>query len=200
MISIIKLNSDAKNYEKMVWFFFIWTILSRWFDTSRATWTVGMVFSFLGYVLIGDVLKHKIIKKNNLRGILLLIGGNIILCLDYFLLYQCVLAGGDYYNKMLSKYGAPLVVIAIIMIFCAFAFLDLHINMSYLSSLSFYVFLNHKIIIEFLSDILFIKIEELMDERLVIIILVELLITFVLAFFVAVITDNVFKRIINKHR
>lgn len=126
--------------------------LSRYADASITTWSIGGVFNYFGYVLLGDVINAYIKQneKNNKKGILLFVLANAILVLDGIILYYQALNGGEYYNNLLNGYEAPLVIISIILIFTSFAYMQIRENtlIIKISSLSFIVYLTHKLVID----------------------------------------------------
>ena len=101
----------------VVLIYFIWCMLSRQLDDSKAAWTVGNSMTFLGYVMMGDLIKNKITVKNNKKGLLMCLLGIALLAIDYFILFVRVQHGDIYYNKWLSLYAAPLVILGSILVF-----------------------------------------------------------------------------------
>lgn len=72
--------------------------------------------TFLGYVMWRFV-KNKITVKNNKKGLLMCLLGIALLAIDYFILFVRVQHGDIYYNKWLSLYAAPLVILGSILVF-----------------------------------------------------------------------------------
>lgn len=194
IISIIKQNMTAKNYERAVWIYFVWTIMSKWFETGEVAWSSGLVFPFLGFVLIGDLLKQKLnTKKSNLRAVCFWAIGVLLLAISYNKLYWHVLDKGikGLYNVYWSGYAAPLVVTAAILIFCAFGSAEIKLNLSWLAALSFDIYLNHKLIITVLEESWF-KELDLMYEGQLVVVFIQFVITFVISVPFAMITNKVF--------
>ena len=150
-ILIIKFSIDSDTYEKLVLIYFIWCMLSRQLDDSKAAWTVGNSMTFLGYVMMGDLIKNKITVINNKKGLLMCLLGIALLAIDYFILFVRVQHGDIYYNKWLSLYAAPLVILGSILVFSGGGMLELQRDFSFLSKQSFIVYLCHKLVIDRVS-------------------------------------------------
>lgn len=90
--------------------------------------------------MMGDLIKNKITVKNNKKGLLMCLLGIALLAIDYFILFVRVQHGDIYYNKWLSLYAAPLVILGSILVFSGGECLSYkEISVSYLNNRLLYI-------------------------------------------------------------
>lgn len=151
LIAFVKNRVPYKKYEKVVIILFFWLIIGKYYENSQVTWSLSNLY-LMGYVLMGDVITERIKnRKNNLVGILLIIAGVLMLICNHLILHATVTnAEGDYYNKFLNMYSAPLIVLSSIIIFTGFSILQVKRSVYLLAGTSYTVFLSHKLILNIL--------------------------------------------------
>lgn len=141
-----KESVSYQNFRKIAFIFIILACLSNWTTGEiRVNWNIGQSFEYLGYFMVGYVLR-KDISKNKTRGLWLVIIGlscEIVLALVE---YKVQIVGGIT-NPPFSivKPYSPGVVIASLSIFAGFTMLTMEENVIVLklSKLSFLIYLIH---------------------------------------------------------
>ena len=156
LIAHIKNTVSHKAWEKGVVIFFLWAMLSAQYSSSQASWSLTNMY-LIGYVLLGNVIHQRLLKyqKNNVKGAMFIIVGIFVLAIDGTLLKCVVMSGGDYYNKLINMYAAPLIILGAICIFIGFSFLSIRKDIGWLSATSYIVYLSHKLLIEIVSQSLY---------------------------------------------
>lgn len=197
LVAFIKQRVDYKKYEKVCIILFIWLMVSHYFENGVTSWCLTQLY-FMGYVLMGDVISSKLRgKSHNLLGVTLIISAFGIMIINHSILYNVVLNGGDYYNKLLNLYGAPLIVIASLVAFSGFSLLRIKGNFSLISSASYVVFLCHKLLLNIIVDHtdIITRLDSVLKMNLKIIIPIECLLLLVISMGTAIL----FNVILNKY-
>lgn len=156
----------------------------------------------LGYVLLGDVIHQKLSKynKNNRIGFALIVLGILILALDGIILKSIVMNGGNYYNKLLNLYGAPLIIIGSIVIFSGFSLLYVTKSIIILSSISYVVYLSHKLLVDIIAHFIYPYLEKIFQYDVRILIPVEFIIVLPLSICLGFILFKLLNMIFYKKR
>ncbi len=177
LLAFIKSKTSQVAWEKGTFIFFIWTMLSFHYGNSLAAWSLSNMY-LLGYVLLGNVIHHKLSKynKNNRIGFALIALGILILALDRIILKSIVMNGDNYYNKLLNLYGAPLIIIGSIVIFSGFSLLYIAKSIIILSSISYIVYLSHKLLVDIIAHFIYPYLEKVFQYDVRILIPVEFII------------------------
>lgn len=131
---------------------------------------------------MGNIIYQKLkSRKNNIVGFGFILCGLAILVFNGAALYYVVMDGGDYYNKLLNLYGAPLIIIASVIIFSGFVMLNVKLNVRSLAEISYIVFLSHKMVINIISTRLWPVLEKTFNYNIRILVPIEFIIVFVLS-------------------
>lgn len=152
---------DSIKYEtfrKIVFIFLILGSLSRWTtENVRLHWDIGQSFEYLGYFMVGYVLR-KDLQKNTGKGILLIIGGVVIEMATAFLEYKIQVVNGISASEL--KYGivtpsCPLIVVASLLFFAGFTMLKVGYNawIEKLALCSFTIYLFHGGVWDFIQKL-----------------------------------------------
>lgn len=151
---------------KYATFFFVAATIGLYTSTHRIMWDPGYSFGFLGYFIMGYVIKKKCRKENGWKAIGLILGGVLVLSISAIFLYIKGIEGIGNKSLLDSVTGAsaPPVVIASLLIFSGFTKLQTKLDISNLSKMSFTIYLFHAGI----WDVLSIFIKHKMDNRVVI--------------------------------
>ena len=136
-----------ENFTKVAFGFLIVASISRWSKEITVMWDVGQAFEYLGYFMVGFVLRKKL-TKNNTKGILLILSGFIVLLITAGIQYKFQVSLGiqeaDLKFRIVSPY-CPTIVLASVLIFAGFTKLEIKGNkyIEKLSNMSFLVYLIH---------------------------------------------------------
>ncbi|MGN0513906.1 MAG: acyltransferase [Lachnospiraceae bacterium] len=200
LIAFVKQRVVYKEYEKVCVIIFIWLMVSHYFESGETSWCLTQLY-FMGYVLMGDIISNKLKEKShNLLGITLIISTLIIMFINHSILYNVVLNGGDYYNKLLNLYGAPLIVIASLVAFCGFSLLRIKGDFSLIASASYIVFLCHKLLLNIIVDHtdIITRLDSVLRMNLKIIIPIECLVLIVISMGVALLINAILNKCVYK--
>lgn len=185
LLAFIKNRVSYETWTKGTIAFFIWAMIGSLSENISTTWSLSNMY-LISYVLIGNVIHRKtkdLQLKSNLPGIAFIAGGLLILILNGFLLNQVVENTRDYFYKYLNSQAAPLRILGSIAIFTGFSMLRVKINVALLSSISYIVFLLHKLIIADLVERVYPILEQKLNYQILPLIVVEFFIIFVLSIF-----------------
>ena len=131
-------------FEKLAYIFIVVASLAGWFVAQKINWDPGMSFRYLGYLMIGYVLRKRC-YENNARALVFIVAGLLIETINSFLRYHQILqriAEGDSVYNLYAPH-APLVVISSVLLFAGFAYLKTNISIPRLASASFVIYLVH---------------------------------------------------------
>ncbi len=192
-IARAKKSISERTYRKAVIAYFVWAMVGLYFDEVQASWTIGLAMSYMGYVLLGNILKDWHFKKNNKIGTLLIILGSFILMLDYYIIYLMVQQGGDYYNKFLWGYKAPLVIIGTLMVYIGFNKIIVRRSFAGCAKYSFYIYLSHRLIMNVLYYYRIVPgvVEQWFEGHSGIVICIMTALVFLLSYMVAVVVSSI---------
>lgn len=149
-------------FDKVAAVFLVVANLSAWTtQTVRLSWDVGRAFEYLGYFMIGYVIrKHTGGKENNKKVLPLIIGGVAVEVLVSFVEYyfQIVkgIGEGDLTYRIVAPYS-PGIVLASVLIFTGFSYLSVKESrlIAKLSGMSFIVYLMHAGVWDFIGKVLY---------------------------------------------
>lgn len=151
---------DSISYEmfrRIVFVFLVMASFSRWTTGNvKLNWNVGQSFEYLGYFMVGYVLR-KDLRKNNVKAVIMILSGILI---------EIVAAMMQFHFQIVKgiaelKYGivgpyCPLIVIASLLIFAGFSMLAVKGNkwMRKLAGMSFVIYLFHAGVYDFIEKLL----------------------------------------------
>ena len=114
-----------------------------WGRTVTIYWSPNYSFDYIGYLIIGYVLRKKAIK-NNVKGISFIFIGILVECLiAIWLYYEQTVNGVVEGTFSLKDPLSPLIILASICIFKGFASLSIKRSFAFVSSLTFVIYLVH---------------------------------------------------------
>ena len=137
-----------ESFRKVAFVFLVWAILSRWTTGSmKLNWDLGQAFEYLGYFMVGYVLR-KDLKKSQVKAVIAILLGIGIEVGTALLQYKLQIVNGvmEYQlnYKLVTPYS-PTIALASVFIFAGFTML--HVNgkawISKLSDMSFFMYLFH---------------------------------------------------------
>ena len=205
LLSFIKERVSYKTWAKCGIVFFIYVMVGHYFENSTTSWSLSNMY-LIGYVLMGNIIYRKLDSlqiKNNILGLIMLGVGIVILGLNGTMLYRVMMNSGDYYNKLLNLYSAPLIILAAIIIFTGFTIIDIKGNFSCircLANISYIVFLSHKILIDVVATTIFPVVEGYFNYNIKMIIPIEYLIVFPLSIIFAYIVSKLLNLTVYRRR
>lgn len=174
MVPILqKYKNELKKetFNRVAWIFLGIACLSLWTSTHELNWDIGVCACYLGYFMIGYVIRVGTMDyKNNRKGLELIVAGFIIELLVTFLQYKYSLQGISE-NDM--KYGLivpqnPLIVISSVFIFSGFSKIHIKKDFGKLSGNTFYIYLFHGAVWEILSRIIRNQVKDKIDHQILI--------------------------------
>lgn len=140
-----------KNFRRVVIVFFIMANVSRW-ATQRVSlsWNVGQTFEYLGYFMMGYVIR-KDAKKSNSKGVFAIGLGLLAEAITVVAVYKLQLCAGASENDLrfsiIAPYTPP-ITLASVLIFGGFSMLKIKPARltTWLSNMSFTIYLAHAIV------------------------------------------------------
>lgn len=155
----LKKEISYDTFRKIVFLFLVLATLSGWTtENVRMNWSVGQSFEYLGYFMVGFVIKQDA-TKNNTKGTMLIIIGFLIEIVTSFVEYKFQIVEGIHETELAFRIVSPFsppIVVASVLIFSGFAMVDIKNSsaIDYLSKKSFTVFLFHAGVIDFFEKLL----------------------------------------------
>lgn len=137
-----------EKFRKIAMVFLIVASISNWTTGQiRINWDIGQSFEYLGYFMIGYVIR-KDLSKNNLKGILIIFLGIIVelvaTCLEYKIQIVKGISEGKLMFSIINPY-CPIIVFASVLIFAGFTMLHIRYNrqIEKLAGISLIIYLVH---------------------------------------------------------
>lgn len=141
-----KKSINEKTFNKMVIIFMVVGCLSNWSSSHVLRWDLGQSFCYLGYFMIGYVIRRCSIKhRNGIKALGFIALGSIVNLFVAYLHYGLIMDGID---ERTLRYGLtvpcnPLVVLASILIFVGFSMLPVGQSFEKISSYTYFIYLFH---------------------------------------------------------
>lgn len=150
-----RISNRAFNIIAFVWLAF--AVLFQSFSTYLISYSFGIVFAYMGYFLVGNVLYNQIKKDRN--GWIYIIVSIILLCTATLL--RQVLNISIYAASPYVSFFSPLVTISSILFFIGFSKMRISISFGKLPIYTFYIYLFHtavyEMILMIIKDIIFVN-------------------------------------------
>lgn len=166
IIIIIKKFIGEKKFIKFSWIFLGLACISAWTSRHKLNWDIGYSFYYVGYFIIGFILRKTVTKKNNRKGFVMLVISITILFFVAYLRYQQAKLGisdNELKYGLLNPYS-PLIMIASVILFAGISAIHIKLDLGKFASLTFYIYLMHAGIWDIFCRI----ISGSMDNRIVI--------------------------------
>lgn len=162
----IKDEIRGKMFDRFIIIFFLASTIGLYTSTHDVMWDPGYSYGFLGYFLMGYVIKKSVSEEKSWKSTVLIISGMLVLTIAaYFRYIQGINGISDNdLNYTLVEPSSPFVVLASLLIFAGFSKLSLEINFTKISKWCFEIYLIHAGIWNILSRF----ITPAMDSRVVI--------------------------------
>lgn len=147
-----KNSISEKNFYKISLVFLAFASISMWTGSPRLAWDVGGSFEYLGYFMIGYSIR-KSSRKNNGKAVLAGSAGILLEVCAAGLEYLQMAAGiaEDELKYTIVGPSNPLIVLASVLIFYGFTVLDIKKDVAKLSSMTFWIYLIHAGVWDFIT-------------------------------------------------
>lgn len=152
---IIKIRNQVSwnKYKLLAIIMLIWACISQMTSSQESAYSIGVVGAFLGYFLMGDVIRTEsekafANKKKAIIWLLLIIMASIIIT---FL----ARARGLYFyiSKWNVNFFSPTIIVYSLSMFSLFSLIDVKGDYSWLSSKTYYIYLFHSIVLSVLARV-----------------------------------------------
>ena len=154
VVILFKNDIGEKQFDRISIVFIIAASVSVWTSTYKVKWNLGLSFCYLGYYMIGYVIRKRGMKndKNNVTGLFLVVIG-IMIEIGVCRLQYLQLINQSYHYEVFDPY-CPLIVISSVFVFMGISRIQLKKNLSAISSLTFVIYLVHAGVLWILGKIL----------------------------------------------
>ncbi len=150
-------SNRGKSFSKVSWVFIVWASLSYWTSTHKLYWDIGLSVLYMAYLMVGYEVRRRFYgKKNNARGVLLIVFGVLAEIIISMLRYVQAMKGvsdNELEYKLVMPL-CPLVVVASVLIFAGFSSIEIKRNFGRLPELTFMVYLFHPVYWTILSKVI----------------------------------------------
>lgn len=195
---IIRLKKDIgeKVFEKVAWIFLVLACFSASTSTYELAWDIGQAFCYLGYFMIGYVIRKKSIhRKNNGKGILLLGVGLITGLFIAYIRYEQIVENKYTEYEFIGSYS-PLILLMSLFIFAGISMMVIKMDFRKLSFLTFLIYLLHAAVWDFIAGIVIMIYGAKADSK--VIIPMSIILVFIISAILAKLYICVWKRLETK--
>lgn len=147
-VVIIKNNISKKCFYFISIFLLVWAFISQATTIYSNAYSSGLIISYLGYYLIGNVIYEKSLELNKSK-IMSIIISCLMILITFFYRYFIRI---DYRYSVdpYTNFFSPTIIIYSICVFYFFCNLKLKLNLSKLSGYTFYIYIFHTVIYLFI--------------------------------------------------
>ncbi|WP_408069575.1 acyltransferase [Butyrivibrio sp. JL13D10] len=186
LIQIIKNNTSKKAFSIMTIIMLVWACISQYYSSYRSAYSMGIVFAYCSYFMLGNILYERAHSLIPLKGVKLrwsAIRSLFIILFIYIVVFYIRYRGFRYYEfDAYSNFFSPLIMVYSVVVFWFFSRISINIKIDFLSRYSFLVYLSHTIVyIE-----LFQWLKECLPHNEILSIIVVTVLTIVVSFIVAI--------------
>lgn len=192
-----KESISNKSYCVVAVIWLLFAILNQLTTIYSMSYAFGVVFSYMGYFIIGNVIHENISGKKNPVLFLAL----SMICFSITFAYRFFYKVGEIAYDPFSSFFSPFIVLASLLIFIAFGNIKINRCFAKLSSRTFYIYMFHTIIFKSLLSLIGDKIK----LNPIVTILLVTVVTFIFAWLVSIafmkiwkVCDRKIKRIFDK--
>ena len=171
IIILVKQNISIKTFEKAAWILLLLGCISGMINTYCYFWDLSYSFCYLGYFMLGYLLKNKYSnQKNQFYGVIMILISFFIEFVMTFLFYEKAKIGetATFFGYSIIEPLSPLAAMTAISMFIGFTKLTIKQNLKELSEDTFYVYLIHAIFVTFYHAIMVHFFELKADARILI--------------------------------
>ena len=127
----------------------VWAVGSQALSSQRAAYAMGVVFAYLGYYLMGDVLMNRVELKH--RPALYFSCAGVMFLLAFAARY---LGATRYLSNAYTSFFSPFITMASLCIFAGVKGLHIRKNWSWLAGKTFYIYLFHNLVYQELLSLM----------------------------------------------
>lgn len=153
---VLRLKNEIgeRLFAKVSVAFLIVGSLSMWTtEKVRLAWDIGMSFCYLGYFAVGYVIRKRI-RKSTVLAVIALSLGALVEILNGLINYEISVVHTDWRFPLAAvEPFSPLVVFSSVLIFVAFAAIDVKTSFAKIAGLTFYAYLIHGGVVRFVFQI-----------------------------------------------
>lgn len=138
---IIRIKKSISNRSYIIGSF-IWlfvAMISQLTSTYSVAWAFGIIFSFVGYFLIGNVI-YENMSRIKFKGLYFIFA---IICYALLFLYRGITGFSKFSIDAYSNWFSPLIIIASICVFIAFSGIKIKASFGKLSGYTYVLYLLH---------------------------------------------------------
>ncbi len=140
---IFKRNVSTRVFEISASFLLVWACFSQMLSKQESANTIGVVFAYAGYYLMGRVIYERVLQKKYTSIFFPIVA--IALITVSIIIRR---TGFSYYESdQFISFFSPLTIIASLLIFIWFCSINVKRDFSWLSSKTFFIYLFHDIIL-----------------------------------------------------
>lgn len=189
LINLMKKNVTIKQYRLIGVLLLLWSIGSQATSSQILPYSIGVVIAFVGYYVMGDIIYEfsKERMNQNYKGNRVIISLVAIICVivSYFTRFM----GFNYYvSAGFVTFFSPATVVFSLSIYYITSTISIRRDFSWLSGMTFYIYLFHTMILRNLQRIL----ESCAVSEILSIIILTIM-TFMFSLMVAVLFDKVWR-------
>jgi surface polysaccharide O-acyltransferase-like enzyme len=169
---------------------FVWLAFSIWFQSNSeylVSYSFGVVFAYMGYFLVGNVIYESTKKKSSIKAIAYMSLSVLFLVITY--LIRQTFGIDKYLWNPYSSFFSPTIAIASVLLFFAIRNVNLKLSFGKLPNLMFYVYLFHTLVYQ----MIFLVIKDRIIYNTIITILVISVATFVISLIISVVFVRIWK-------
>lgn len=138
---IIRIKKSISNRSYIIGSF-IWlfvAMISQLTSTYSVSWAFGIIFSFVGYFLVGNVI-YENMSRIKFKGLYFIFA---IICYALLFLYRGITGFSKFSIDAYSNWFSPLIIIASICVFIAFSGIKIKASFGKLSGYTYVLYLLH---------------------------------------------------------
>ena len=138
---IIRIKKSISNRSYIIGSF-IWlfvAMISQLTSTYSVAWAFGIIFSFVGYFLVGNVI-YENMSRIKFKGLYFIF---VIICYALLFLYRGITGFSKFSIDAYSNWFSPLIIIASICVFIAFSGIKIKASFGKLSGYTYVLYLLH---------------------------------------------------------
>lgn len=138
---VIRIKKSISNRSYIIGSF-IWlfvAMISQLTSTYSVSWAFGIIFSFVGYFLVGNVI-YENMSRIKFKGLYFIFA---VICYVLLFVYRGITGFSRFSIDAYSNWFSPLIIIASICVFIAFGGIKIKTNLGKLSGYTYVIYLLH---------------------------------------------------------
>ena len=181
----VKESVSNKSYCIAAVIWLVFSVLNQLTTAYKLSYAFGVIFSYMGYFLVGNVIYENLRGKKNAVVFFIL----SMACFSITFAYRFFYKVGEIAYDPFSSFFSPFIVLASLLIFIAFGNIKINRCFAKLSSRTFYIYMFHTIIFKSLLSLIGDKIK----LNPIVTILLVTVVTFIFAWLVSIAFMEIWK-------